>query len=76
MALEIVSFRKKKDGDWQRIRVEGMASKNDKGGLDITLFTVPVASDGMIRLVVQPRQEQSQGGSGQGGYAPQDEVGF
>lgn len=62
MSLEIVSFRRKKDGGWQAVRVDGIAEKNDKGDLNITLFTIPAATDGAIRLVVKRREERDGGG--------------
>lgn len=58
MSLELVGFRKDREGNWKRVNIDGFAQKNDKGGIDVVMFTVPAPDNGMVRFVIQKRQER------------------
>ena len=58
--LEVVQFKKRGE-KWRVIRL-GSAKKNDKGGLDVWLDSLPIAdAEGGVRLTIQAKQDKEEG---------------
>lgn len=55
--LEVLAFRKKRDGKWATDNL-GYAKASDKGGYDLTLFTLPAPNiyegNAFYRISVRP----------------------
>lgn len=86
MTLEAVQFHKKRDGGW-RVQNVGFAQKNDKGGIDLILTSLPLPTgEGMAKVVIQQRQERGAtpeaaappdpAQQGPQSHAPSDEIPF
>lgn len=74
--LEVLAFRKKKDGKWASDNL-GYAKASEKGGYDLTLFTLPAPNiyegNATYRIHLRPKRDGANNAQPETAAAPKAE---